>query len=223
MAIAIVVRLYTTKRNQLIINIYLKPNTMKTIENNILIAKFLGFDLQRYEDDGVVEGYKLPYEQMKSTFSEDELKFNTSWDWLMPVVSKCYEYGELDNTQREQIIASLSGIIDIEDTHNAVVDFIKWYNIKKTKDNWTVTDEDCNQMRLDISPDTFLFKEDRVIDPESGETEVYESEIDLKNYTQDQMFDRVRHFGYSFNEMCSWIDEGENLSLIAECIFEMED
>jgi hypothetical protein len=87
-------------------------------ENDKLIAEFMqkgteGFGL--YDYNGV--HYKL-----------NELKFNTSWDWLMPVVSKCYEYGELDNTQREQIIASLSGIIDIEDTHNAVVDFIKQNN-----------------------------------------------------------------------------------------------
>jgi hypothetical protein len=49
----------------------------------------------------------------------------------MPVVSKCYEYGELDNHYRDQIIASLSGVIDIDDTYSACLDFVKHYNEKK--------------------------------------------------------------------------------------------
>lgn len=36
------------------------------------------------------------------------------------------------------------------------------------------------------------------------------------------MFECVEPFGYSFNEMCTWIDSGKNLDLIAECIFEMD-
>jgi len=71
---------------------------------------------------------------------------------------------------------------------------------------WVVTDPDCNQMMKQISEDRFLLREDRIINPVSKEIKVYESEI-----------------GYSFNEMCSWIDEGKDLSLIAECIFEMEE
>ena len=110
---------------------------MKNIEeNNVLIADFSGWQ----KSNGV--HYDTPHTQWKwqsswlsgegfdttNEFLESELKFNKSWDWLMPVVSKCYEYGELDNHYREEIIASLSGVIDIEDTYNAVVDFVKWYN-----------------------------------------------------------------------------------------------
>lgn len=96
-----------------------------TEENNQLIALFMGFL------EAQTGTFKIELNHHKGFHRAIELKFHTSWDWLMPVVSKCYEYGELDNTQREQIIASLSGIIDIEDTHNAVVDFIKWYNENK--------------------------------------------------------------------------------------------
>lgn len=87
---------------------------------------------------------------------------------------------------------------------------------------WKVTDPSCNQMMKKLDENRFLFKEDRIVNPETKETEIYESEIDLKNYTQEEMFNDVRVFGYSFNEMSSWIDEGFNLDLIAECIFEME-
>jgi hypothetical protein len=87
---------------------------------------------------------------------------------------------------------------------------------------WIITDPSCNQMMKQLNENTFLFKEDRIINPETKETETYESEICLGDYTQDEMFEHVEVFGYSFNEMCTWIDEGTNYDLIAECIFEME-
>lgn len=87
---------------------------------------------------------------------------------------------------------------------------------------WKITDPSCNQMMKQLSENRFLFKEDRIINPVTKETETYESEIDLSDYTQEEMFNDVESFGYSFNEMCTWIDEGTNLDLIAECIFEME-
>lgn len=85
---------------------------------------------------------------------------------------------------------------------------------------WVVTDPDCNQRYRVVAENRFLFEEDRVVDPVSGAKEVFSTEIDLSEYTQDEMFEHVKHFGYSFNEMCSWLDGGANLSLIAECIFE---
>ena len=87
---------------------------------------------------------------------------------------------------------------------------------------WIITDQDCNQQMKQLSENVFIFKEDRIKDPKTKETYVYESEINLSNYTQEQMFESVSAFGYSFHEMCHWIDQGEELSIIAECIFEME-
>ena len=89
------------------------------------------------------------------------------------------------------------------------------------KGKWIVTDPDTNQEMLQLSGNKFLFKEDR-LDPETREIFVYESTIDLSEYTREQMFEDVESFGYSFHEMCNWIDSGESVSLIAECIFEME-
>jgi hypothetical protein len=91
------------------------------------------------------------------------------------------------------------------------------------KETWICTDEDTNQFRMDIGDNIFRFKEERVIQPDTNEKEVFDAVIDLKDYTQIEMFESVRSFGYSFNEMAEWIDQGENLSLIAECIFEMLD
>lgn len=52
-----------------------------------------------------------------------ELKFNTSWDWIMHVVEKIQNFGF------EFIIADTS----IETTYKAVVQFIKEYNKQLNK------------------------------------------------------------------------------------------
>ena len=84
------------------------------MKDNELIAEFMGVG-KHYEA------------QSSNQFNQ----YNTSWDWLMPVVNKCFQYGELHNSYREQIIESLSGVIDIEDTCKAVVEFIKDCEEKK--------------------------------------------------------------------------------------------
>ena len=89
--------------------------------------------------------------------------------------------------------------------------------------DWIITDPSCNQRMKVLTENSFMFKEDRTINPSTGETCEYESVIDLSEYTHEEMFESVSPFGYSFHEMSTWIDEGRNLSLIAECIFEMKN
>ena len=89
------------------------------MKSNKLIAEFMGI---RYAEN------RNSHKSSDYYYEDIELEYHTSWDWLMPVVDKCFQYGELHNSYREQIIASLSGIIDIEDTHKAVVEFIKQLN-----------------------------------------------------------------------------------------------
>jgi len=85
---------------------------------------------------------------------------------------------------------------------------------------WIVTDPDCKQRYRIVAQNCFLFEEERIVDPVSGRKDIFSAKINLSEHSQDEMFDHVKHFGYSFNEMCSWLDDGVNLSLIAECIFE---
>ncbi len=87
--------------------------------------------------------------------------------------------------------------------------------------SWVCTDESCNQYRKQIDKGVFIFKEDRCIDPVSKEVEVFEETISLGDYSQEEMFSDVSSFGYSFDEMCTWLEKSVNLDLIAECIFEM--
>ena len=61
-----------------------------------------------------------------------ELKYHTSWDWLWPVIIKCKEsidYCSDDNALKyHNIEDEMLSQLSIEDTYNAVVEFIKTYN-----------------------------------------------------------------------------------------------
>jgi len=61
------------------------------------------------------------------------MKYHTSWDWLMPVVEKIDamfgEDDEVDDAINRVHNAVLS--FDIDNTHRAVVEFIKEYNENK--------------------------------------------------------------------------------------------
>jgi len=124
-------------------------------ENNKLIADFMGFESK----DGIV--YKIPqfkYEENSfgdiiygDTFSIyfDDMLFKTDWNWLMEVVEK------IENTKTNNVIFDIfitknkthihyskndewfsniflhEGKTKIENTYNACVEFIKWYNEQK--------------------------------------------------------------------------------------------
>ena len=83
------------------------------ISDNEMIAEFMGVD---YVDiDTYLESNK-------------ELQYHTSWDWLMPVVSKITRDEQyIDNDYREHLL-DIVPYGHIEDTYNAVVEFIKQYN-----------------------------------------------------------------------------------------------
>lgn len=56
----------------------------------------------------------------------DELLFDKSWDWLMPVVESCYHNGADENEVGDITHALLD--CDRDNTYQAVVEFIKQYN-----------------------------------------------------------------------------------------------
>ena len=85
------------------------------MKDNKLIAKFMGA------------------EPDKKTFfrtGEEVYYYHTSWDWLMPVVSKCRDESNEEDSHWEAIYYSLEGC-DIDVTYHAVVEFIKQYNDEK--------------------------------------------------------------------------------------------
>jgi hypothetical protein len=116
---------------------------MDIIENNKLIAEFMG----------LVEPYELPQHgtirpngDFKTGFTSAQLKYHTSWEWLMPVVEKieCTTTDNDDNSDTffnvmievfecninggDSVCICKSGNTKREATYKAVVEFIKWYN-----------------------------------------------------------------------------------------------
>jgi len=123
---------------------------MNTQENNRLIAEFMGEKtitidelksiLKENRENGLIH--------TPQAYVEDDLKYHSSWDWLMPVVDKIesderfdvnvLQYGTIisSNTkERGHIeivnnVANISFDSKIDHTYQAVVEFIKQHNNK---------------------------------------------------------------------------------------------
>ena len=134
---------------------------MKTIEQqNAMIAEFMGCTFEHKKTDKsqvkVVNGlldfipdwrYKIgvaicgtPYLPVK------QLKFHTSWDWLIPVIEKIeklnYDFEILGgcwviikdvdpNRDESTEIIEVSSETKMQTVYNAVCQFIEWYNANK--------------------------------------------------------------------------------------------
>lgn len=126
------------------------------IENNKLIAKFMGFeDEARYRTGRNV--MRKPREwrygcQQYTEYKYDEMKYHGSFDWIYPVITVIEDMGCKftsfpSETTPNYYVASIMTYANEKfktnkffDTHNknrilafheAVVEFIKWYNENK--------------------------------------------------------------------------------------------
>ena len=118
----------------------LKNKNMETnqiLENNKLILNFMGVypklvspcvysysDAPFFYSNGNIE------DVLKSM--AEYAKYNTSWDWLMPVVERCFTIDlpiDVDNHYFRINDALLT--INISEVYKAVIEFIKWYNLNK--------------------------------------------------------------------------------------------
>ena len=115
------------------------------IKKNELIAEFMGLE----EMDGfmtsssgfVIEVSVKGYEYNNTFYPLNELGYNTSWDWLIPVVHKISEktgyelimgsgYSYWNKFGENPLDSEFGGHEDsmMEGIYKAVVEFIKWHN-----------------------------------------------------------------------------------------------
>jgi len=108
-------------------------NSTEITEGNKLIAEFMGLEI--YKDIF----YKLPIELrnaygIRQDIPLEGLIYHESWDWLMPVVGKCFEKYDLieNNSSNHQFKLNDALIeVNINSLWRTVVEFIKYYNKQK--------------------------------------------------------------------------------------------
>jgi len=116
---------------------------MKTAEeNNVLIAEFMAIDKGEFEI--LVKGQGWFDSRLKQSkdgakpFSE--LKYDSSWDWLMPVVREIAQKGTRDSLNCRvnfKKATTFSGCeiwfisAKIDQIYRMCIEFIKWYNKNK--------------------------------------------------------------------------------------------
>ena len=125
---------------------------MNNVENNILIAEFLGLKTGKhlgknrwlndwFDNEGLINGAR-----------NEQLFFHTDWNWLMVVVEKIEtkkyfkkeiqfkitKYSVCIQSFVDEVVlskcvfsswATYGGTEKLRATYNAVIEFIKWYNL----------------------------------------------------------------------------------------------
>tara|TARA_R110000851_G_scaffold41093_8_gene103395 strand:- start:1042 stop:1392 length:351 start_codon:yes stop_codon:yes gene_type:complete len=92
---------------------------MKTIENNKLIAKFMGDDFHERSTTSISSM------QVKYVPHLSELKYHSSWDWLIPVIKKIDSYANEEMMDKYRFIWNIPIHNDISEVYNQVVEFIE--------------------------------------------------------------------------------------------------
>lgn len=87
------------------------------------------------------------------------------------------------------------------------------------KNGWYYSDRDCRQKFKIIDENRFLYREDRINNPETKETYVYQELMDFDDYTDDDLEEGVKSYYKNLDEVKSiYGDDWKQIAL--ECIFE---
>jgi len=119
---------------------------MTRIEQNIMIAKFMGYEYFPFIESERQNANGIPIDQMNGWHkptnghykinnwylcrTHRDLAYHCKWDWLMPV---CRQICKTTPFNSELKIETMSVFAEIEDVYSAVVEFIEWYNNRDFK------------------------------------------------------------------------------------------
>ena len=106
------------------------------MESNKLIAEFMEFPthtdavddrtIAYYVGESIMHTDNTENENDCDVFHPDDMQYHKSWDWLMPVVNKCFKTG--DDTHQWDNIMDTIFTCDINIVYAQVVEFIKEHN-----------------------------------------------------------------------------------------------
>jgi len=113
-------------------------NNENITDSNKLIAEFMGLEIEDTLEGMKVYAIKTPtfqYEASEQTdfFEPEELLYNLSWDWIMPVVEKCKERQIFGSQGLINNIDNRLLQIDLLAVHSNVISFIEFYNLNNSK------------------------------------------------------------------------------------------
>ena len=94
-------------------------------ESNKLIAEFMGINLITIND---IISNKNPYISSADGYTKEDLQYHNSWDWLIPVVTKCLDIYHIEQMNDDLNFKFYDSMGDIKKTYKAVVEFIKENN-----------------------------------------------------------------------------------------------
>jgi hypothetical protein len=112
---------------------------MNTQENNKMIAEFMVRDkkIDFYTTEETKEGFReeITWYALDGWVRDAELQYHKEWNWLMPVVKKCWKIiNELDMSFDKVIFKYRFDYIlyaDLKESYEAIVEFINEYNKNK--------------------------------------------------------------------------------------------
>jgi hypothetical protein len=110
----------------------MSTDKLLSVEGNKTIAEFMS----KKTPSNRIDKYWLtvPGKDLKHWIDAYDLKYHSSWDWLMPVLKKIKEVNStLDADEVRFIIFELSLFDDISDVWLATLQFIQWYNLYITE------------------------------------------------------------------------------------------
>ena len=90
--------------------------------NNKLIAEFMELEV----DNGL-----YCYTTAMDDYKTDTLYFDSSWDWLMPVVDKCFDIHLEHSDDLSFLLNDALLTTNIDEVYRAVVEFIKRTNLNQ--------------------------------------------------------------------------------------------
>lgn len=108
------------------IEVFLLEDSHPIVESMYTDCPGYNWDHEKEDSDG--------YTIRRLMFFHEDLLFHSSWEWLMPVISVINNLGICYNDSGFNLIEVVHNCMldtDIASTHEAVVQFIKWYNENK--------------------------------------------------------------------------------------------
>jgi hypothetical protein len=108
------------------------------LEGNKLIAEFMGMEYHWYPKNNYYARPQHTFFEGNKIWGIEDLKFHSSWDWLMPVIERIESLGyrwEIGMSTTSPYhyckiwsIGSIEGISPLDAIYGACIEFIKWYN-----------------------------------------------------------------------------------------------